>query len=60
MVEVSYYFLLHISNSREQSREGREFYFTQFSIQLIHHFQIADNTSCLLKILHKLLNVFNT
>ena len=61
MVEVSYYFLLHISNSTEQSREGREFYFTQFSIHLIHHFQIADNTSCcLLKILHKLLNVFNT
>ena len=61
MVEVSYYFLLHISNSTEQSREGREFYFTQFSIHLIHHFQIADNTSCcLVKTLHKLLNVFNT
>ena len=56
MVEVSYYFLLHISNSTEQSREGRKFYFTQFSIHLIHHFQIAENASCcLLKILHKLL-----
>ena len=58
MVEVSYYFLLHISNSTEQSRGGREFYFTQFSI---HNFKIADNTPCcLLKILHKLFNVFNT
>lgn len=58
MVEVSYHFLLHISNSIEQSREGREFYFTQFSI---HHFKTADNTSCwLLKILDKLHNVFST
>lgn len=47
MVEVSYHFLLHISNSTEKSREGRKF--------SIRHFQNADNTSCfLLKILHKL------